>query len=101
MTHTAPEQARTERADFIHLLLWEWLLPVLGFWVALLLSTQISRGGHTDAPAVFPYQFHVAAALLVPLVNGWVFLPRFRRRTQVVLAGLATPVAVLVLLAVL
>jgi hypothetical protein len=101
MDNAVPVQTADERSDFVYLLLWGYAVPVLGFWVALWASTQFPIGGHTDGPAVFPYQLHVAAAVLVPLVNGWVFLPTFRRRASVVLAGFAIPVLIAVLFAVL
>jgi hypothetical protein len=98
MTDTVPVQAPDERGDFVFLSVWGYVLPVLAFWIALWASTYIPSRGHTDAPGVFPYQFHVAAAVLVPLLNGWVFLPKFRSRASVALAGFAIPVAVFLVL---
>jgi hypothetical protein len=98
MTDTVPVQAPDERGVFISLSLWGYVLPVLAFWIALWASTHIPSRGHTDVSVVFPYQFHVAAAVLVPLLNGWVFLPKFRSRVSVALAGFAIPVGVFLVL---
>jgi hypothetical protein len=67
-----------------------WAAPVLLLWLALYATTLVPTTSR-DSPAVWPFQIHLAVAMLVPVLNVWVFLPRFHRKAAAFLSGLAVP----------
>ena len=64
--------------------------PILLLWLALYASTFVAVTAR-DASVVWPFQVHLAVAILVPVLNAWVFFPRFRDKTAAFLSGLVVP----------
>jgi putative effector of murein hydrolase len=69
---------------------WGWFVPVLAYWAFLYIASR-----HAD-PMAFPVFF--SAALVVPILNAWVLLPKFKARASALGAGIAVPVLAAVFL---
>jgi len=67
-----------------------WMLPVLAYWLFLYIATRDA------SPMAFPIIF--AAAVLVPVANTWVFLPKVRGRWRAVVLGSIVPVLAVIFL---
>ena len=61
-----------------------WAIPVAIYWAALYIVTR-----NAD-PMAFPVIF--AASVLVPVINAWVLLPKFRSRGIAAACGALVPI---------
>ena len=66
-----------------------WAIPVAVYWVALYIVTR------TADPMAFPVIF--AAAVLVPVLNAWVLVPKFSNWGVAAICGALLPISAIAL----